>query len=238
MTTPGINPPASDSYSVDAATSSGTPGAPFSPHSATVSASPVNAEDFSIHPQPEDPTMSDPTPTPYVHITTEEAAQQLRQRLKAAGYNSRRVSVRKSYSSMGSSISVTIHDPAISLHAVKELAEPAECIDRCSITGEILSGGNRYLDVQHSKQAREQLEQAWTPRVLAARDAVERLEDNHGLPIEGASVAGEPVILHRNAGRDCFTIHWPADGPVRDYSLRDQWGVAALAYDLSQRVST
>ena len=99
--------------------------------------------------------MAHTTPT---YMTTEEAAQAVRTALKAKGLNARAVSVRKEYFSLGSSIEITIRDPSVSLRDVKSIAASAERIHRCEITGEILGGGNRYVSVRYSDEARKVLE--------------------------------------------------------------------------------
>ena len=87
-------------------------------------------------------------------MTATEYAAQIRSTLKRAhGWTSRQVSVRAEYFSMGSSVDVTVKDPAIPLPVVKAIAEQAESIRRCEITGEILGGGNRYVSVRYSHEA-------------------------------------------------------------------------------------
>lgn len=82
-----------------------------------------------------------------------EIAKETKDRLKRAGFNAKRVSVRHEQYSMGSTMHVTIRDPEIRESQVRELVQPAERIDRCEITGEILCGGNRFLDIRYSDEA-------------------------------------------------------------------------------------
>ena len=101
--------------------------------------------------------------------TTTDYAAEIRATLKARhGWNARQVSVRASYYSMGSSIDVTIKDPAISLPTVKAIAEGAEHIRRCEATGEILGGGNRYVSVRYSHEAQEILGRRYADAVQRA----------------------------------------------------------------------
>lgn len=79
--------------------------------------------------------------------TTERAAE-IRKELKAKGWNTRQVSVRTHLYSMGSSIYVTIKNPAIPLNEVKAIANAHERIDRDQF-GDILSGGNRFVFVKY-----------------------------------------------------------------------------------------
>ena len=84
--------------------------------------------------------------------TPAEAAADIRRELKAKGISSRQVSVRAKSFSMGSSIDIEIHDPAVSIKTVHAAADAKEKIDR-DMWGEILSGGNRYLHVSYSNRA-------------------------------------------------------------------------------------
>ena len=89
-------------------------------------------------------------------MNTTEYAAKIRKELKEKhGWNSRQVSVRADYYSMGSSIHVEIKDASIPLGVVKEIAEQAERISRCEVTGEILGGGHRFVEVRYSREAEE-----------------------------------------------------------------------------------
>lgn len=82
------------------------------------------------------------------YVSPAEAAAEIRSTLKSRhGWTSRQVSVRASSFSMGSAIDIKIKAPGVSLAAVKAIAEGQESIRRCEITGDILSGGNRYVSV-------------------------------------------------------------------------------------------
>jgi len=105
-------------------------------------------------------------------MSTTEYAAEIRKALKAKGWSTRDVSVRAKYFSMGSSIDVTIKNSSVPLPVVKEIAERAESISRCQITGEILSGGNRYVSVSYSHEAQETIANEYIPAVKAAVDAV------------------------------------------------------------------
>lgn len=77
---------------------------------------------------------------------TEDAAA-IRKALKAQGITSRQVSVVAENFSNGSAVNILVKAPGISVATVKEIAEPFERIRRCDYTGEILSGGNRYVSI-------------------------------------------------------------------------------------------
>ena len=76
-----------------------------------------------------------------------EDAAKIRAAHKAQGITSRQVSVKSESFSMGSSIDITIKAPGISKSRVEEIANNYERIRRDDATGEILSGGNRYVAV-------------------------------------------------------------------------------------------
>jgi hypothetical protein len=86
--------------------------------------------------------------TTQAYISPAESARLIRSELKARhGWTSRQVSVKSDSYSMGSSIDIKIKVPGISIAAVEEVANGQERIHRCEHTGEILSGGNRYVSV-------------------------------------------------------------------------------------------
>lgn len=63
--------------------------------------------------------------------------------IKALGYNTRQVSIRQDHGSLR----FTVRDPAVKLAAIYAIAQRAERIHRCEITGEILCGGNTFAEV-------------------------------------------------------------------------------------------
>ncbi len=85
--------------------------------------------------------------------TTKEHAARIRAEFKALGWLARDISVRCHGYSMGSSIYVTIKNPEIKLGPVTAIAETAEHIHR-DAHGDILSGGNRYVHVEHSRECK------------------------------------------------------------------------------------
>jgi hypothetical protein len=120
------------------------------------------------------------------YLGTTERAAIIRAELKAKHkWSSRDVSVKADHFSMGSAIRISIKNPAVSLAAVKEIAEAHESISRDPATGEILSGGNRYLDIGYSSEAREALAAQHLPAVEAAAAKLAEAEANHLIPVEG-----------------------------------------------------
>ncbi len=79
-------------------------------------------------------------------------ADKIRANLKASGITSRQVSVKSENYSMGSSIRVVIRDLSIAYGFVESIAKGSEKIDRDD-SGEILSGGNRYVSVDIDRDA-------------------------------------------------------------------------------------
>jgi hypothetical protein len=75
-----------------------------------------------------------------------EAARRIRTALKAKGWSCRKVSVRIDRFSMGSAIVVRILDATIPKAMVEAVANEFESVRRDAF-GEILGGGNRYVDV-------------------------------------------------------------------------------------------
>jgi hypothetical protein len=78
-------------------------------------------------------------------------AKEIRVELKnKLGYNSRQVSVRTD----GCAIRVNVKDKSIDLKPIKEIARKYEDISRCEYTHEILSGGNTFVFVNYSWDAK------------------------------------------------------------------------------------
>lgn len=85
---------------------------------------------------------------------------------------------------MGSSITVTIKSPEVDEFRAKEIAEGKERISRCEITGDILSGGNRYVDVRYSPDCKKIMARRHVAALEAALAKCEQGE-NTIHPIEG-----------------------------------------------------
>jgi hypothetical protein len=81
-------------------------------------------------------------------MTTTNAtpAQALRAALKLSGFNSRRVTVRHDHSTLR----VTIRDASAARSKVQAIADQFVSIRRCEATGEILCGGNTFVDVSYT----------------------------------------------------------------------------------------
>ncbi len=96
-----------------------------------------------------------------------ETSKQIRANLKAAGYGARDVSVRNDSYSMGSTVRVRIKRAEVSLNDVHRIAIQNERVSRDEATGEILSGGNTFVDVAYEHGALD----AATDLARAALDA-------------------------------------------------------------------
>lgn len=125
-------------------------------------------------------------------MNTKEAANELRKTLKTRfGYTGRDVSVRID----GSAIRVSIKRRGIALDTIEEAANPFARIDRCNITGEILSGGNRFVTVEYDFK----LLRTIRDEVRAeCEDAFAWMSANRG---KAKTVAGIPMVWPMG-GRD------------------------------------
>jgi len=106
-------------------------------------------------------------------MTTAAHAATIRAEYKAKGWTSRDISVTSSSYSMGSSITVRIKNPAVPLAAAEAIANGHESIRRCEYSGEILSGGNRYVSVGYSHEAATAIEAQYADVLNAAAAAIE-----------------------------------------------------------------
>lgn len=79
------------------------------------------------------------------YTAPKEIATKIRKLLAAEGIPARSVIVR----SDNNSVNVTIKDAAIGSDKVRAIAGQFEKIDRCQVSGEILSGGNTYIFAKH-----------------------------------------------------------------------------------------
>jgi microcompartment protein CcmK/EutM len=142
------------------------------------------------------------------YTTVADAAAKIRTALKGYGYTSRDISVKSESFSMGSAIRVTIKNAAVPLSLVRLVAEAHEDISRCSVTGDILSGGNRYVTISFSTEARAALAAKHLPAVEAAIATLREDPNDRSLhPV--ATAPGALVGLdHNGYGYDL----WAANG--------------------------
>lgn len=117
-------------------------------------------------------------------MTTKEHAAAIRAAYKAKGWTARDISVRIDTYSMGSSIDVRVKNPDVNFAEAESIAKGAERISRCEISGEILSGCNRYVSVSYSHEAADAIQARYADALTAAAGALRAdLSDNSLHPI-------------------------------------------------------
>lgn len=80
-------------------------------------------------------------------------ANEVKKTLKEAGFDVKKIAVRHDKYSMGSSIRITVKDYSQSADAIAEVASKFAEITRCDYSGEILSGGNRFVFADYDYKA-------------------------------------------------------------------------------------
>jgi len=159
-------------------------------------------------------------------MTTSERVKAIRAALKAEGWNARKASVRKSTYSMGATISVTVRDLQVPLAEVRAIAEGiGQEVRRCAYSGDVLKGGNTYVDVEYSEAALEPL----ADMVLAGLEGADLEKD--------AEVWGFRVRLD-DAGD--FEVWKDGDGGFGERVMA-VWagaGLPALAKRLAERLAS
>ena len=161
--------------------------------------------------------------------TTADHAREIRQAIKKAhGYTARQVSVRTSLYSMGSSIIVTIKDPAAAadFDSIEEIAESHAQISRCEITHEILSGGNMFVHMGYSRDCETAIAAPFRAAVDAAIEAlpVDDFTSYHAIGDTGVS-----VLRHSRTGVALSTGRhfWNHEGDTNE----------AIALDVAKTVT-
>ena len=136
--------------------------------------------------------------------TTADEAKQIRVALKAKGWSSRKVSVRANSFSMGSEIVLTIKDASVPKSVVKEIAKGAERIHRCEISGDILSGCNRYVSVNYTREALADLAAPFVEKIRETFAAIASDDDR-----SCHDVAPGCMINRVHKGVDSFHLRMP-----------------------------
>lgn len=99
--------------------------------------------------------------------------QQIVAALKEAGYNSSKVTVANRAGGYDWSFTLTIRHSSVNRKTVKDIGRSFQSVDRCEASGEVLAGGNTYVDIRLSDHVRE----AWTqPHLAAVEKALEELK--------------------------------------------------------------
>ena len=91
-------------------------------------------------------------------------AARIRAALKAAGYNTRKVTVRQDHET----VRVTLKTLDVVLSVIKAIVAPFECVRRCESTGEVLLGGNIYVDVAYDREVLAPVTRQIAEALLAA----------------------------------------------------------------------
>lgn len=123
--------------------------------------------------------------------------------IKALGYNSRQVSVRKNPCSTEWSFDVTIRDPKVNMAAVGGAVKNHESIDRCQASGEILAGGNTYIHVKGTDEVKAEWAKPFIPMIEVAMGKISP-ENKNAEIMKGYSLHNEWAniysIYHFNPG--------------------------------------
>lgn len=147
---------------------------------------------------------------------TVEVAAQIRKELKARGIKARDVSVRSDLYSMGSTIRLRINNPEVSIALVRQIASMGESIHRDAQTGEILGGGNRFVDVEYSSEAQETMA---APYLAALSD-----EAGVSVTVNGWEVSRnderDPTYTARKPGHQQL-VCWGKDSVARHMAAAD-----------------
>lgn len=152
---------------------------------------------------------------------TVDAAKAIREQIKAVGIKARSVSVRADCSS----IRVLVKDPAVSLATVKAIAGQYEKISRDYASGEILCGGNTFVDVEYTSEAQAILAAPFK----AALDALQEQDEFGGSLTEVA-----PGFHAYAFGGGYVRVYGPQGGCVihcwgRDFAARQLGALVAEA---------
>ncbi|MFW6341386.1 MAG: hypothetical protein ACOC00_00010 [Halothiobacillaceae bacterium] len=114
---------------------------------------------------------------------------------RAYGWTSSQVSVRCNNYSMGSSIQIIIHDPAVDMREVQNVAASAEHIRRCDLTGEILCGGNQHLSVEWSRGAMAMVCESHADIIRSIADASGTVPPGRGVTVGHTIVWNEGYMI-------------------------------------------
>ena len=146
-----------------------------------------------------------------------QKAKDIRTELKRRwGYTGKDVSVTCDNYSMGSSVAVELKAVSIPLTRIAEIeaiAKGAESIRRCSYSGEILSGGNRYLHFRYADAFRAHHAARWVDQIVAAcKEIADVGATDHDHSVGLFAVAGDDEIAtvygphSRNAASGGYAI--------------------------------
>jgi hypothetical protein len=167
--------------------------------------------------------------------TTKEAAAQLRQQFKRRGYNSRDISIRMEQYSLGSTIHIEIKTPKLPLPAVKAICKQAEHVRYCEASGEILSGGNRFVEIHRSRELSEILARRHVQAVENALDELDQLETPTSQLVHILGTNGPLMLGLANGCKGTYRL-WGGQTafPMQYGRYPDHIAVACAALDKDQ----
>lgn len=103
---------------------------------------------------------------------TNAPAARLRLALRAAGYNARQVTVRDGGGSMSTALKVTVRVAGVSVSAIEKIAGAMRQVRHCAATGEILSGGNTFVDVAYAPEVYASLAATYAAALAAGQTKI------------------------------------------------------------------
>lgn len=120
------------------------------------------------------------------YMTTTDKTKAIRAEIKKeCGYNARQVSVRAPHAG---SIRVSVHVAGADLAKIEKIAGQFETIHRCDATGEILCGGNTFVEVSFSDRAEKDFHAANEALVSEIQEAAQALEPCESVTINNFRV--------------------------------------------------
>lgn len=142
------------------------------------------------------------------YTTAAQDAAAIRKAFKAKGWTSRDISVRSDSYSMGSSIDIKVKRRGIDLATVKAIAETFERVRRCELTGETLSGGNRFVSVGYDYDLVSGIAAAIRPEVETLLSSLKASPNKShrfkGLDLYFEASSHRGPLVHRLDGRGAF----------------------------------
>lgn len=135
-------------------------------------------------------------------MTTKEHAAAIRATFKRHGWTARDISVRIDTYSMGSSIDVRVKNPDIPFDVIEKIAKGAESVRYCEYSGEILSGGNRYVSVSYTHEAADAIQARHADVLTAAARALTSDPSDNSLHEIGST----GFLLGRGSGGYGFSL--------------------------------
>ena len=109
------------------------------------------------------------TPTATENATP---AAMLRVALRAAGYSARQVTVRDGGGNLCTALKVTVRTSDVSVSAIEKIAGAMRRVRHCEATGEILGGGNTFVDVAYAPEVYAVLAAAYAEDLASGKTEI------------------------------------------------------------------